>query len=112
MRLRLLTLAALAVALFVAAPAFASSMHLTTGYAPGCGDSGGGTASGTRTGWGTAAVSLRQYHFGQRFYVPGYGYAVARDTGGAVGPGHIDLWFPTCSQARAWGTRYVRIRVL
>lgn len=84
---------------------------LATAYAPGCGDSGR-TASGTRPDWGTVAVSRSQFRFGTRFYIPGYGRGVALDTGGAIGWGHIDLWFPTCSQAYAWGARRVAVSVL
>jgi 3D (Asp-Asp-Asp) domain-containing protein len=41
--------------------------------------------------------------------IPGYGEGVAADTGGAVQGNVIDLWFPTVTQALAWGRRIVRI---
>ncbi len=41
--------------------------------------------------------------------IPGYGEAVAADTGGAVIGATIDLWFPTLAQANAWGRRTVTI---
>ena len=41
--------------------------------------------------------------------VPGYGEAVAADTGGSVSGATIDLWFPTVAQANAWGRRTVTI---
>jgi 3D (Asp-Asp-Asp) domain-containing protein len=41
--------------------------------------------------------------------VPGYGEAVAADTGGAIRGALIDLWFPTVAAARAWGRRTVVI---
>ena len=46
---------------------------------------------------------------GTRLTVPGYGEAVAADTGSAVRGDDIDLWFPTLAQARAWGRRTVTI---
>ena len=63
------------------------------------------TATGTKPQVGTAAVDPRIFPFGTRFIVPGYGYAVARDTGGAVDGRHIDLVTPTCREAFRWGTR-------
>ena len=35
--------------------------------------------------------------------IPGYGEAVAADTGGAVKGAMIDLWFPTVAEALALG---------
>jgi 3D (Asp-Asp-Asp) domain-containing protein len=43
--------------------------------------------------------------------VPGYGYAVAADTGGAIVGDRIDLWFPTMADADAWGVRTVTVVV-
>ena len=48
---------------------------------------------------------------GTRIVVPGYGVAVAADTGGAIQGATIDLWFPTAAQAYAWGRRTVTIAV-
>jgi len=42
-------------------------------------------------------------------YVPGYGEAVAADTGSGVRGAMIDLWFPTTADALAWGRRTVVI---
>jgi 3D (Asp-Asp-Asp) domain-containing protein len=48
---------------------------------------------------------------GTRMTVPGYGEAVAADTGGAIVGSRIDLWFPTAQQADAWGVRTVTIQI-
>jgi cystine transport system substrate-binding protein len=69
----------------------------------------GRTATGVPTGWGVAAVDPAVIPLGTRFDVPGYGVAVAADTGGAVQGATIDLWFPTLGQALAWGRRTVTI---
>ena len=37
---------------------------------------------------------------------PATATGVAADTGGAVRGATIDVWFPECSQARAWGRKY------
>jgi 3D (Asp-Asp-Asp) domain-containing protein len=69
----------------------------------------GSTASGLRVGWGVAAVDPSVIPLGTHMMVPGYGSAVAADTGGAVSGTTIDLWFPTAAQANAWGRRVVAI---
>ena len=46
---------------------------------------------------------------GTRMTIPGYGEAIAADTGGAVHGNTIDLWFSSTAQAMAWGRRTVTI---
>ena len=75
-----------------------------TGYAL-----GGRTAAGLRAGWGVAAVDPSVIPLGSHMTVPGYGEAVAADTGGAIVGATIDLWFPTVGQANAWGRRTVTV---
>ncbi len=70
---------------------------------------GGTTATGLPVGWGVAAVDPGVIPLGTHMTVPGYGEAVAADTGGAVAGSTIDLWFPTTVQAMAWGRRTVTI---
>ena len=72
---------------------------------------GVGTASGLPLGWGTVAVDTRVFPFGTKMYIPGYGDGVAADTGSAIIGRIIDIWFPTCAQARAWGRQTVTITV-
>ncbi len=69
----------------------------------------GRTATGLPVGWGVVAVDPAVIPLGTRLTIPGYGEAVAADTGGAVRGDMIDLWFPTLAQARAWGRRAVTI---
>jgi 3D (Asp-Asp-Asp) domain-containing protein len=69
----------------------------------------GRTASGLPTSWGVAAVDPSVIPLGTRFFVPGYGEAVAADVGSSVRGNRIDLWFPSDAQARAWGRRTVSI---
>jgi 3D (Asp-Asp-Asp) domain-containing protein len=77
-----------------------------TGYAL-----GGRTAAGLRAGWGVAAVDPSVIPLGSHMTVPGYGEAVAADTGGSIVGATIDLWFPTVAQANAWGRRTVTVVV-
>lgn len=99
--------AAPAAAAFVPATATAGSRTLTvesTGYAlPGT------TASGLPVGWGIVAVDPSVIPLGTKMTVPGYGEAVAADTGSAVQGLIIDLWFPSTAQALRWGRRTVTI---
>lgn len=44
--------------------------------------------------------------------VPGYGIAIAGDTGGAIIGNIIDVHFPTNDQAIAWGRKNIQITVL
>ena len=69
----------------------------------------GRTSTGIPVGWGVIAVDPSVIPLGTRVTVPGYGEAVAADTGSAVRGASIDLWFPTLAQARAWGRRTVTI---
>jgi 3D (Asp-Asp-Asp) domain-containing protein len=69
----------------------------------------GRTASGLPVGWGVAAVDPSVIPLGTHMSIPGYGEAVAADTGGAIVGSRIDLWFPTVPQAKAWGRRTVTI---
>jgi 3D (Asp-Asp-Asp) domain-containing protein len=76
----------------------------TTGYSlP------GRASTGVPVGWGVVAVDPAVIPLGTRLSIPGYGEAVAADTGGAIRGDVIDLWFPTLAQARGWGRRTVTI---
>ena len=69
----------------------------------------GHTASGLPVGHGIVAVDPSVIPLGTRMHVPGYGEAVAADTGSGVRGALIDLWFPTVAAARSWGRRTVVI---
>jgi cystine transport system substrate-binding protein len=69
----------------------------------------GNTSTGLPVGWGVAAVDPSVIPLGTHMVVPGYGVAVAADTGGSVVGSTIDLWFPTIRQANAWGRRTVTV---
>ncbi len=71
----------------------------------------GRTSSGLPVGHGIAAVDPNVIPLGTRMLVPGYGEAVAADTGGSVRGAVIDLWFPTVAAALRWGRQTVVIRL-
>jgi cystine transport system substrate-binding protein len=89
------------------ASAFTGGREITvsaTGYAL-----QGSTASGLPVGWGIVAVDPSVIPLGTHLTIPGYGEAVAADTGSAIVGATIDLWFPSVAQANAWGRRTVTI---
>jgi 3D (Asp-Asp-Asp) domain-containing protein len=71
----------------------------------------GNTASGLPVGPGIIAVDPRVIPLGTRVYVPGYGDAIAADTGTAIIGNIIDLWMPSTAEALAWGRRTVTITI-
>ncbi len=70
------------------------------------------TATGARARYGVIAVDPRVIPLGTRVYVPGYGYAVAKDTGGAIKGRRVDLCFETVAECNRWGRRDVTIIIL
>jgi len=69
----------------------------------------GMTSSGKKARHGTVAADLSVLPYGTKLNIPGYGCGVVEDVGGAIKGRHIDVWFPTHTQARLWGRRYLKI---
>jgi 3D (Asp-Asp-Asp) domain-containing protein len=78
-----------------------------TGNCPGC---SGRTFSGTEVKRGTIAIDPKVIPLGTKIYVPGYGFGVAEDTGGAIKGNKIDLGFEILSGQ--WSARWVEIYLL
>lgn len=93
---------------------------LATAYDPGPRSTGkspgspgyGVTASGLPAGYGVVAVDPRVIPLGTRLYIPGYGFAVAGDTGGAIVGQRIDVGFATEEEALNFGRRMVDVYIL
>ncbi len=85
---------------------------VATGYWPDPSWSTGITAMGTKAQFGVAAVDPSVIPLGTHLYVPGYGPAIAEDTGGAIIGDRIDLCFNDGYQAVDWGVRPVTVYVL
>jgi len=61
---------------------------------------------------GTIAADTRYYPFGTRMFIPGWGWGVVADRGGAIkGPDRIDLYFESHDDAILWGRRKVKVRI-
>ena len=83
-----------------------------TGYAPGSGGADHRCATGAFATQGVVAVDPRVVPLGTHVFVPGYGYAVAADTGGAIKGHRVDLCYDEGGQAKRWGRRTVTIIIL
>lgn len=83
-----------------------------TGYSPGDPGVSNRTATGAKATYGVIAVDPSVIPLGTRVYIPGYGNAIAADTGGAIKGNKIDLCFGTRAEALAWGRRTVTITIL
>lgn len=80
-----------------------------TPYDAGC---TGITATGTKAGYGTVAVDPRVIPLGSKVYIPGYGTAIAADTGGAIKGNRVDVCYSSKSEAFGWGVKNTTVYVL
>jgi 3D (Asp-Asp-Asp) domain-containing protein/peptidoglycan hydrolase CwlO-like protein len=69
----------------------------------------GTTATGIPTGPGIVAVDPTVIPLGTRMTIPGYGEAVAADTGGAIKGLRIDVWVASAAEAAQWQWKTVTI---
>lgn len=75
---------------------------------PGCNE---WTAIGMRAGFGVIAVDPKVIPLRSKVYIPGYGMAVAGDTGGAIKGNIIDLGFDDARTA-GWRAKFIDIYLL
>lgn len=85
---------------------------VATAYTAECAGCSGYTASGYRAGHGIVAVDPRIIPLGTKLYIPGYGFAIAGDTGGAIVGNRIDLGFDSIGDALQFGRRTVKVYTL
>ena len=77
-------------------------------HCPGCDE---WTAIGMRAGKGVIAVDPKVIPMRSKLYIPGYGMAVAGDTGGAIKGNIIDLGFEDAKTA-GWSAHFIDIYLL
>ncbi len=77
-------------------------------HCPGCDE---WTAIGMRQGKGVIAVDPKVIPMRSKVYIPGYGVAVAGDTGGAIKGNIIDLGFDDAKTA-GWSAHFIDIYLL
>lgn len=85
-----------------------------TAYTPFyCGGSKSGkTATGIKAKKGVVAVDPRVIPLGTKLYIPGYGYALAADTGSAIKGRRIDLCFNTRGEVYRFGKKKIKVYVV
>lgn len=83
-----------------------------TAYLPADGNGEGITATGIPATYGIVAVDPAIIPLGTRVYIPGYGEALAADTGGAIYGYKIDLCMEDYWQAMDFGRRTITVFVL
>ena len=97
----------------IAGYSYKSALNVTaTGYTrfdAGCSDY---TYTGAFATKGVIAVDPNVIPLGTEVYIPGYGYAVAADIGGAIKGNKIDLCYDTVNEAFSWGRRNVTVYIL
>jgi 3D (Asp-Asp-Asp) domain-containing protein/peptidoglycan hydrolase CwlO-like protein len=60
----------------------------------------------------TIAVDPKVIPLGTKVYIPGYGYAICSDTGGAIKGNIIDLYMNSVEECYSWGRRTVTLHVI
>ncbi len=78
---------------------------------------GGITASGLKPvrdpdGLSTIAVDPSVIPLGTKVYIPGYGYAICADTGGAIKGNIIDVYLNSEDDCYNWGRRTVTVNII
>jgi 3D (Asp-Asp-Asp) domain-containing protein len=71
----------------------------------------GQTADGSMARPGTVAVDPKVFPMGTKFYIPGYGFGIARDTGGDIKGRHLDLFFWLHGSGERWGVKTKQVKV-
>jgi 3D (Asp-Asp-Asp) domain-containing protein/peptidoglycan hydrolase CwlO-like protein len=88
-------------------------MVSTAYYAGGGGINGDGiTATGLRATYGIAAVDPKIIPLGTKLFIPGYGPALAADTGGWIKGNRIDLVFNSLEECYRWGRRSIKVYIV
>lgn len=103
---------------------YPSTTVVATGYTAGVESTGktpdhpayGITYSGVRVKrdlYSTIAADLRVFPIGTILFIPGYGYGVVADKGGAIKGNRIDLYYDTVEDVyKYWGKKTVEVYVV
>ena len=79
-----------------------------TGYCPCkkcCGNNGGVTASGKKPTPNHTIAAPKNYPFGTKIVLDGYGTFYVEDRGGAIKNNRLDRFFATHQEALNWGVK-------
>ena len=92
--------------------ASAALSMVATAYTSACAGCSGMTAIGRPAGRGIVAVDPSVIPLGTHMFIPGYGHAVAGDTGGSIRGHRIDLGFNSNAEASQFGRRPIHVYLL
>ena len=70
------------------------------------------TATGTLCRYGVIATDPNFIPLGTKVYIPGYGYAIAEDTGGAIVGNKIDVAFDTIGECYEFGRQWIDLYII
>ena len=70
------------------------------------------TATGTPCRRGVIATDPNFIPLGTKVFIPGYGYAVAADTGGAIVGNVIDVAFDSVAECYEFGRQFLEIYII
>lgn len=96
----------------VPAGKFTINASAYTAAADECGKSDGITASGAKAKENRTLACPKQYKFGTKIKIEGYGTFVCEDRGGAIKGNHFDIYMQTKKQAFAFGRRNLLAEVV
>lgn len=69
------------------------------------------TSTGTVPHKGVVAVDPDYIPYGSKLYIPGYGWAVAEDCGGAITGWMIDIFLLSEYECYQWGRKFKKVRI-
>lgn len=84
----------------------------STAYTINCGSGTGLTSIGLVPYEGIVAVDPRVIPYYTKMYIPGYGIAMAGDTGSGVVGNHVDVFMNDWHRAIQWGRKNIEIYIL
>ena len=94
-------------------PDFSRSIHVeATAYSSAEPGLSPYTATGTLCRRGVIATDPGVIPLGTKVYIPGYGYAVAEDTGGAIVGHKIDIAFDSVAECYEFGRQFIEIFIV
>lgn len=91
---------------------FVINVSAYTAAADECGKNDGITASGARVKENETIACPRQFPFGTKLFIEGFGTYICQDRGGAIKGNKVDMYMKTKAQAFAFGRRNLLAQVV
>lgn len=91
---------------------FVINVSAYTASADECGKSDGITASGAHVKENETIACPRQFPFGTKLFIEGFGTYICQDRGGAIKGNKVDMYMKTKAQAFAFGRRNLLAQIV